>query len=213
MQLKGGIIFMIYKLIRFAIILILLIAGLFAARKYKRLKDRKRASIIFFVILTLCIFISFPIERQFVRFNSPQKAFEYSFGSVNLIKIIQGDDVAVALYNNTNSPTCSYVKLEKDKKGWLMYSNNSGQIELKSFNTYTVAVAKSSHSGEKIIIINSFYSDLNNKELQIADNYHSKFKENDLYLFGNKRRLFYSVISEFEKDCVININGKSIKIN
>lgn len=202
-----------FYIIRWLIFFLLLIITIIVMKKMKKAINPRRI-IQLICIAVICTMISciFPIERPFVRFNSPQKAFGYALNSNNLLKIVQNEDMAVAIYNNNGGT--SFVLLDRDDRGWKMNASNTDNIQISSTGMFRIITAKSLlHSKMMIFVQSSSYDQKDNIWPRVSDSYGSKFQEFDYRFNESTFKYFYTVITTPVTNYSISINGKSAVIS
>lgn len=201
-----------YYIIRWLIFFILLIITIIVIKKVKK-EISPRRIIQLICIAAICSMISciFPMEHSFVRFNSPQKAFGYAFNSNALLKIIQTEDMAIAIYNNKGGT--SFVILDKDDRGWKMSSSNAAIIQFASIDGFTIITAKASPIKTMILVQSVSHGQENNESPHVSDNYSSKFQESEFKFNMGNWKFLYTMIPTAATNYSISINGKSAVIS
>jgi PHD/YefM family antitoxin component YafN of YafNO toxin-antitoxin module len=178
----------------------------------KAISTRKVIQLLCIAVICSMISCIFPIERPFVRFDSPQKAFEYTFNANDLLKIVQDEDMAVAIYNNNGGT--SFVLLDKDDRGWKMNTSNADDIQISSIDMFRIIAARSSsHSKLMIFVQSSSYDQKDNIWPRVSDSCGSKFQEFDYRFSESTFKYFYTVVTTPATNYSISINGKSAVIS
>ncbi len=180
-------------------------------KRSKKLSRRKELSLLLLVYLATCILSSIPMERPYLRFDSPQKAFGYEYNTNSLIKMVEADDMAVAIYHNEDST--SFALLEKDGRGWMMSGSNSNGIQLGGFfNNASIVTAESSLHSEMMVFVQEVFTPLlpdNTVNTEVHDSRGSTFHKFSFPLNQGTDRYTYAVISTPITDYSITVNGKS----
>lgn len=195
--------FYIYRILLFVFITI---AALFILKKIRRLGRKRVSQLLLVVVLGYLFSTSLPVEQSFIRFSTPEESFGYSYNQNTLLKTIQKDDFAVALYNNNGK--LSYTAINKDKGGWLL-CDEVNQVSYDTINQYVVTVVRSYSNKEMVIAMSSVYGNSNNSPLEVHDNIASEFSYDSFEFIQYTCHMAYTVIDTYPSNYEVDMNGAS----
>lgn len=178
--------------------------------------SRKRVFriVIFAFVCTLLLSI-FPVENLCLRFSTPDKAFAYRHNYSSLIKIVQDEDMAVAIYyNSENNDSISMTALEKDDKGWMVNTSDANNLQLGVIHNYGLVTAESTRNSKTMVMIsNPLMASDDKTPLQINDSRNSRFQH-----FSYQVNKFavdnysYTIVPNMDNKYSINVNGHIKKL-
>jgi len=151
-----------------------------------------------------------PLEQPFIRFTTPEAAFNYSYDPKCLMKIINDTDIALAIYNNGDD-ALSYVLFNKDNKGWIM-NNNSDEVNLKVVDKYFLISAKSYQNNKAMILICNPTVNNQNSEISVSDSKESKFEKFNFEFQRYTNFYRYAIIEIPDPNYIITIEGNAEQI-
>ncbi|WP_337484384.1 hypothetical protein [Porcipelethomonas sp.] len=189
------------KIIRYMIaICFFIIAIMFF--KNKTIKIKKRLlKFIPSIFLSLLIFIM-PFENLFLKFDTPELAFNYSISNRNIIKIVPNKLSALVIYEENGHTTATLINKCDDK--WKASFLPDDQIQLRLENNEIVLITKERKSNNFYVMIS-----LKSNIKTLSDNYDSYF---ELYSSNQIWNSFVAYVENYENDYIINIDGKEYKI-
>lgn len=186
------------KLIRY-LIEIILIGYLISVFRAKNLKFKNIK--IFVCIFTLFI-IFIPFENLFLKFDKPEKAFNYSVSNAKIIKIIEEDNSALVIYSKKGS-TYAMLLYGNDNK-WKPRILPDSQILSRTENDDIYVLTKEKNSNNFYFMIT-----LDSDVKALTDNYNSSF---EIY-FSNQYFVSYvAYVENCTGEYVINIDGVKYQI-
>ncbi len=170
--------------------------------KNKTIKIKKRLlKFIPSIFLSLLIFIM-PFENLFLKFDTPELAFNYSISNRNIIKIVPNKLSALVIYEENGHTTATLINKCDDK--WKASFLPDDQIQLRLENNEIVLITKERKSNNFYVMIS-----LKSNIKTLSDNYDSYF---ELYSSNQIWNSFVAYVENYENDYIINIDGKEYKI-
>lgn len=196
---------MLYLIYRIIIIAILAIIAILILKAFHKVIDRRRIFLVLCTaVLGYMVFTMLPIEQSFVRFNTPEQAFSYTHNSKTLVKIVNDENMAVAMYDQNGS--LSFVIIEKDEKGWLM-NNTSNGIKFITVDKYIITTAESSSHNKMMVFVNMATYDNEDSQLDIQDNSGSHYEKFEFVFHQTTTKFGYTVLNKPVSNYKVNING------
>ncbi|MCM1226057.1 MAG: hypothetical protein NC320_01355 [Clostridium sp.] len=143
-----------------------------------------------------------PFENLFLKFDTPEKAFNYSHSNAKIIKIIDEDNSALVIYREKGS-TYSKILYNSDDK-WVSRIFPDKQILSRTENNDIYMLTKEKNSNNFYFMI-TVDSDVK----ALTDNYNSSF---EIY-FSNQYFVGYAAyVENCTGEYIINIDGNKYQI-
>jgi hypothetical protein len=199
-----------YTLVRLGLAL-LLIGICYILYLFYRKKKPKVIRIAFIAAVACAILIySFPVENLFLRFESPQAAFNYS-NMTRIISIIECENYAAVQY--VDDGTAGVVVLTKDEKGWMPTIPKGGSTPVIVIDHNLISYQ---HLSPDILFIKMSIPVTSDESIQVIDSKNSNFNlykiRNAASTSGEGIDLYYA-FTKYENRYYVSINGKKIYIN
>lgn len=105
---------MIYLLIRFSLCIIIFALTFFLLKEHILLLSKKAKILVLlscFMVFYLSLLV--PFESVFLKFDTPEDSFHYSFINQNIIKTMEADDCAFVIYG-TDGSQLNYTCIPKN---------------------------------------------------------------------------------------------------
>lgn len=203
-----------YKIRLLLFVLFVFIGVLIMIIRTRMSRKRVFIIVIFAFVCTLLLSI-FPVENLCLRFSTPDKAFAYRHNYSSLIKIVQDEDMAVAIYyNSENDDSTSMTILEKDDKGWMVNTSDANNLQSDFIHNYVIVTAESTRNSKTMVMIsNPLMASDDKTPLQISDSRNSRFQHFSYQ--ANKievNNYFYTMVPNMDNKYSINVNGHIEKL-
>lgn len=181
------------------------------------LKSKKIWSINILVILLITLISFYPIEGNFLRFNSPEESINYSVIDNFLWEnyIIEDDD-ACFVYSQKNS-NIAFHTISKYENGYGMlnykskerhYGNSRNTLSDRSYSIYCYAIYNTDSNSTCYFL--KYALPFGNKEDNIV-----KFnnKNTDCIYYVEKGKSMYTIIEEgtFKEHFTVSVNGVDVQ--
>ena len=197
-----------YIFIRIIIGFALVVVATITIRR-SRLRKKKLITICSFIAIIIATSLShlLPVENLFVRFSSPERAFEYSVNGT-ISEVVTGEHSALVLYRINDS--VSIAVLPRDDRGWKIGTYFSyDEVFSETVNRRTINVYNAKNTNDFYILIKE---PLATDIATITDSNHSAFQsiweENEM--LGTKDILYYAYVQDMNDNYSIIIDGEPI---
>ena len=170
---------MLYVIYRIAAILLIIGICILIFRKKCLLLFRTKAlsiTTVLFVIVLFYTSLYLPIEENWVRFDTPEEAFEYTYFNKKILQVIEDEECAFIVYEDSNMGVM-YISLDKEDGQWKMHNAYSAySINLKPLGYESIIYVTNSDCSKTLIIIEEYFLKTNQGRKIIEDNLNSEFK-------------------------------------
>lgn len=200
---------MFYYLVRIIIFLVIFLTITFINIRKKSF-DKKNIIRYFLIVIAGCL-ISFymPVEYSFLKYSSIEKAFSYGHNSNSFIKVIQNDDMAVAIYTRDNK-SISFFPLNKDDDTWRINPLNSFYLQSRTYKTNIIYEVSFPTQTKTFIFIMQPSFILNTPK--ISDSHNSQFSPITFSLSNIQYGIYYSIVPTPDQNYIITVNGESFTL-
>lgn len=200
---------MLYYLNRF-ILLAVIIFIFVLLKKFKIIKSKKWTCIIagctavlIFVIFSFC-------ENCFLRFSTPEAAFDYSNVNCALYKTVINQDTAVIAYSRGKN-SADYALFVKDKSGWMIDTPGFTDEKCDIYKHYGITTYKLSYKRKELITVtNNVFGTGKNRIMSIHDSHNSNFMKIQMDMYGDSNATDYTIIDYPTKKYYMYIDGDKI---
>lgn len=206
-----------YFILRQILAIIYLILNVFILFLIK-MKLSKIKFIISLIISVICfgvfsIYMGTPIEQRWVKFDTIEQAFKYSYPEDEIVKIIEKDNYAIVIYDFDNrGRTVTFFKKVDNK--WLVTNGSNSKQKLYYTQQYGIITDRSTDGKTKFIAISFSNITGANKEISISDNYNTKFiYVETMEKSGDMMYEYYGIIENIKDDYYLTINGNTVSLN
>lgn len=201
--------FSLRYIIMFIIILISILVHLFFIKKHTRKK------IIILIILLLIIYqviMVIPIEEHFIKFDTLEEAFNYSYSDYQIIQVVEKDEYAFVICSKNDGTTKRYTHFIKNNEKWTVTSPNAEGTKSKATSKgFLISVNKIKKKNSMLVSIG--YFDVLYKNPDIKDSINSDFMLNkELETTEYSYYLRIAIIEDVPEDYYLIIEGEKIKI-
>lgn len=153
-----------------------------------------------------------PIEKYFIKFNTLEEAFDYSYSGYQIIQVIQKDEYAFVTYSNNGGTTKGYTHFIKNDEKWEVTSPNAEGTKSKATSKgFLISANKIKQKNIMFVSIGYFNTLYENPD--IRDSISTDFKlEKEL---ETKEYKYYSktaIIENIPEDYYLIIEGEKIEI-
>ena len=197
------------------IFIIFLIPLILIFRRYKKNNLQKKPIIIYLVLLAIVFNIAkLPIENVFLKYDSPEEAFDY-VGKGEYLGAEEGEDSYLIILQHKSEQKNIYLSKENS---YLKMPFFAPREEVVSFgnNPHIIAsLIREEDTNNGFVVLILTYSSINNKDDYIIDNMNSKFKR---HLYSDERKNdYFHIYSAYvenldEENYIININGEEYAV-
>ncbi|MGE9975991.1 hypothetical protein ACQRAS_08260 [Coprococcus catus] len=158
-----------------------------------------------FVMFLINCFVIEVILGCPVTFPTPKSAYLYDHAQKNLIRIIEGNEIALSMY--ADGGIAYEVELKTDE-GWKKgrgYKLKTGITQTNcNGEQWVIDVVKYSSREESFIIVTSW-----SHELEVTDSYSTEFYcENE-----DKQFVYYGVVPKIDEHYFLEVNGQKYSID
>lgn len=201
--------FSLRYIIIFIIMLIIIIVYLFLIKKH----TKKRICILIIALLIIYqLIMIIPIEEYFIKFNTLEEAFNYSYNGYQIIQVIEKDEYAFVVYSNDGGTTRQYTHFIKNGNKWEVTSPNVGSTKIKATSKgFSIVTNRIKEKNSMFVCIG--YLDTLYKNPDIRDSINSNFmleKEFETAKFKSYSRI--AIIENVPEDYYLIIEGEKIEI-
>lgn len=181
-----------------------------------KVKLNKFKVIMALIISVICfglfsIYMGTPIEQKWIKFDTIEQAFNYSYPRCRIVKKIEKNNYAIVIYDYDNGDR-TVTFFEKVDNKWLVTNGTNSKQKLYNLQQYGIITDKST-DGKKMFIAISNTTETD-KEMTIVDNYNTEFiyvetMENS----GNMMYEYYGIVENMKDDYYLTINGNKVLLN
>ena len=205
---------MLYVIYRIAAILLIIGICILIFRKKCLLLFRTKAlsiTTVLFVIVLFYTSLYLPIEESWVRFDTPEEAFEYTYFNKKILQVIEDEECAFIVYEDSNMGVM-YISLNKEDDKWKMHNAYSAySINLVHLDNSTI-IRVDSDNNKNLILIRE-YLDTNISNKLIEDNQNSEFR--CFSILREKARKYviytYTIIDDAIDDYELRLDGEIVE--
>lgn len=186
------------------ILIILIYFGL--SLLYQRIpKDKERKNKLFKRILIICIILVFTIkpEKLFLKFNSIESAFKYSFPTKKILFTESDEDYGFAIYQNDKEKDIIYFKKNNNK--WKFSIGT--KYKYKHIGSTIITVKNIKNTKNYFIYVD--YKNTDRKSIEVYDSMENKYIECKV---DNKYNYYY-FIKDKPDDYYIMLDNKKVNID
>lgn len=199
--------------LRFILAVIVIITVIIICR-YSLKNYDKRTNIIVITIISVLIGITniVPIEKVFLKFNTLEEAFNYSYPNYDIVKVKNGENYSFIIYRDKSNQ--NYVTyFTKDKNKWLLtnpygfkskirtYLDSNTTIKYTIIPKINIAYIEVMYLGEELIY-------------NISDQRNTSFeKVSEGILNEMAYYQFENIIENIDKDYYLVINDNRIYLD
>lgn len=201
--------FSLRYIIMFIIILVSILVYLFLIKKHTRKK------IIILIITLLVIYqviMVILIEENFIKFDTLEEAFNYSYSDYQIIRIIEKDEYAFVICSKNDGTTKRYTHFIKNNEKWKVTSPNAEGTKSKGTSKgFLISVNKIKQKNSMFVSIG--YFDILYENPDIRDSINSDFMLNKELETTEYR--YYSriaIIEDVPEDYYLIIEREKIEI-
>lgn len=201
--------FSLRYIIMFIIMLIIIIVYLFLIKKH----TKKRICILIIALLIIYqLIMIIPIEEYFIKFNTLEEAFNYSYNGYQIIQVIEKDEYAFVICSKNDGTTKRYTHFIKENEKWKVTSPYVEGTKSKATSKgFLISVNRI--KGKNIMFVSIGYFNILYENLDIRDSIGTDFRlEKE---FETKEYKYYSrtaIIEDIPEDYYLIIDGEKIEI-
>lgn len=205
-----------YDNLRTIIILIYLIFNILILNSI-RMKKKKNKMKIELIISIICFFIFLvyigtPIEQKWIKFDTIEQSFNYSYSQKQIVKIIEKDKYGIVIYNyDSKFRTFAFFKKDGDK--WLITNPKNPKQKIQFNYPYSIVSDMSNDGKTKFVLV--YYSNKYDEiqEVPITDSYSTKFEYEKIEgMSGYVTYYYYGIIENISGNYYLTIAGNTILI-
>jgi len=138
------------RLIIFGIIVFVLYIKL--GREFMKISNKKKALVLFAMSFMFGALQSIPFEAPFLKFNTPEQAFEYSYFNEKILKVIELSDSALVVYGDASELKFTIIPKSSNEWDYVNPANIQKSIA-KSYDMKFIFSITNPNIGRTIIIV------------------------------------------------------------
>ena len=202
-----------YNTIRLIVLVVMIVAAILILRKTKPKNTRLTYIITVAAVLLFSLIITeVPFENLFVRFSTPEKAYQYLENGMLECKTEGEKSTLVISYENNKKHTTKTVILPKDAKGWKLGTEWSSKILYsKNFDKGLIEVLKLKGSDDYYVIVFDYSS---KQSVEVTDSENSEFAVTIRNDDNNdpERFTYCAYVKDMKDDYKLNVDGEQISL-
>ena len=187
------------KLLRYIIAILLIVV---AVIWFKKQNGKQRIlRLILNVFLSLIVLIT-PVENLFLKFDTPEQAFNYAVSNRKIIKIVENKQSALVIYSEKGSTNATLISEHNGK--WKANFLPDDQILSRSDNNEIIMITKERKSNNFYIMI-AVGTDVKS----VTDNQNSRF---EVFSKDGYWTHYVAYVVDYKGDYIISIDDDQYKI-
>ena len=197
------------------IFIIFLIPLILIFRRYKKNNLQKKPVIIYLVLLAIVFNIAkLPIENVFLKYDSPEEAFDY-VGKGEYLGAEEGEDSYLIISQYKSEQKNIYLSKENSYLKMPFFAPREDVVSFGNNPHIIASLIREEDTNNGFVVLILTYSSINNKDDYIIDNMNSKFKR---HLYSDERKNdYFHIYSAYvenldEENYIININGEEYAV-